>query len=197
MPLGASVLAPLGSTSGWVIIMSNVAHLAHFTRLGRPWLVASTLGVCLLAASACGQSEVYYSVDGQRISGPAPGPGKGDNPVPQDLPLSPEVLSLPEDDSPLELGPSQLQASFSQQGVSLRPRRPMVGLSISWDGANSTLYARARTTTSNGTWVEVPLVAEQSGSFRAQFDTAVPADTVDLFIVRPAGITFMLIEPIY
>lgn len=171
-------------------------HDVRYAMAGSNHLIIFMLVALIsLVMGACDGSEAYYTVDGQKIPA-SPVGGKGDSPVPLDLPLAPELLSFPQDGSPLTLDASQVATRFGERGVTIRHSTPLQGLIISWDGSSSEVYARSRSGQGSGTWAQAESTVEQEGSFRVRYETAGSADFIDLYFMSPDGISFMIIEPV-
>lgn len=155
-----------------------------------------SIALMSLIFGGCDGSEAYYTIDGQKIPA-APIGGKGDSPgVPADLPLSPELLRFPQDGSPLTLDSAEILERFSESGTTIKHSTPLQGLIISWDGSGSEVYARSRSSQSQGVWSQAESTVEQEGSFRVRYETLISADSIDLYFMNPEGISFMIIEPV-
>lgn len=172
-------------------------------------LMMSALIALMMLLVACGDSEVYYAADAD-----APGPveptinvdGKGDVVIPEDkrptmadFQLSGSVLRFDGEgqQAMIALESADVMEAFGQGGTLLKHVAEFNGVTINWDGEPTEIYVRSRTDRFEGQWEQAQVRAEQNGSYRVYFESAVPANSLDVFVVNPEGIDFMLIEPVY
>ena len=156
---------------------------------------------------ACGDSEVYFAMDGASGSPTLPGQGgKGDMAQP-----SPEEIASPEfklsgqivrfegegREAMIALEPAQISESFGQGAALVRHSEELSGLVISWDGQPTEVFVRSRSDRYTGQWTQATVMAAQDDSYRVSYESPVPAMSLDVFIADPRGITFMFIEPLF
>lgn len=169
-------------------------------------LVALLSLVMGLALSACGDSQAYYAQDelGAEQLGPIDGKGdqvdgKADRPAQADFQLSGHVIRFDGDgeQAMIALEPAGIMDAFGQGGSLLKHNALIRGVTISWDGQPTQIYMRARNDNYQGEWTLAQVMAEQTGSYRVYFESDISSYSLDMFIVQPDGIDFMLIEPVY
>lgn len=170
-------------------------------------LMMSALIALMMMLVACGDSEVYYAADAQEPNAPTLNvDGKGDVVIPEDerptmadFQLSGTILRFDGEgqDAMIALESADVMTAFGQGGTLLQHVTKFNGVTINWDGEATEIYVRSRTSLFEGKWEQAQMRAEQDGSYRVYFESPVPADSLDVFVVNPNVIDFMLIEPVY
>lgn len=146
-----------------------------------------TMGV----TAACGDSEAYYVVNGEKIPANPSITGAGGL---GDVSISPTVLRFPADGGPITLDASQVAQAFGMGGSSIKDTKPLNGLVVSWDGQKTDAYCRSHNSSGAGAWVLAELLAEQEGSFRVTCMAGFAAESIDLYFKDAQSISFIVIE---